>query len=280
MNTKYFLLASFFLGSLLSNQQGFAHGYVNVPESRSFLCNQGGNANCGAIQYEPQSVEGPDGFPQSGASDEQIAAGGQPAWSPLNEQSATRWQKRVIKSGRTSFSWHFTANHVTKDWKYYITKPNWNPEQKLTRQSFDLEPFCVVDGGMQRPPVDVTHDCVVPDRQGYHIILALWDVGDTTNTFYQVIDVQVDGSSNGGIVEPEPNAPSPDQDPTRPGQEQPDGAGSQPDKTDCQDSGYFQPQPGDRLCQAVAGSGADDQWCNVNCNHEPSFCPASFCQCN
>lgn len=92
-----------FIGLLIS-QPALSHGYVNNPESRSFFCNQGGNTNCGSVQFEPQSVEGSDGFPGSGAADGQIAAGGQASWSPLNEQTASRWKKRVIKSGGNSFS--------------------------------------------------------------------------------------------------------------------------------------------------------------------------------
>ena len=38
--------------------ESLAHGYVSQPKSRSYLCKLGDNTNCGAIQYEPQSVEG------------------------------------------------------------------------------------------------------------------------------------------------------------------------------------------------------------------------------
>ena len=38
-----------------------AHGYISSPPSRQALCAQGVVTNCGAIQYEPQSVEGPKG---------------------------------------------------------------------------------------------------------------------------------------------------------------------------------------------------------------------------
>ncbi len=44
----------------------YPHGYVKSPESRSYLCRKEVNTNCGQIQYEPQSLEGPKGFPQQG----------------------------------------------------------------------------------------------------------------------------------------------------------------------------------------------------------------------
>ena len=44
--------------------ESFSHGYVSEPKSRSYLCKLGDNTGCGAVQYEPQSVEGPDGNPR------------------------------------------------------------------------------------------------------------------------------------------------------------------------------------------------------------------------
>lgn len=182
----------------------FGHGYISaynngVAESRVALCKfpandtQEKNTNCGGIQYEPQSIEGPDGFPESGPVDGKIASAGTYLAASLDEQTADRWVKRPIKSGSQYFEWTFTANHVTRDWKYYITKPNWNPNQPLTRDSFDLTPFCVVDGNMVAPPMQVSHLCNVPEREGYQVILSVWDVGDTGASFYNVIDVKFDG---------------------------------------------------------------------------------------
>jgi chitin-binding protein len=184
-----------------------SHGYVSAVEngvaaSRAALCkfpNANGekNSNCGSVQWEPQSVEGPEGFPLLGPSDGQIASAGLVQFSPLNEQTSDRWVKTPIQAGLQNFEWTFTANHVTRDWKYYITKPNWNPNQALSRDSFDLNPFCVVDGNMQKPPKLTTHQCNVPEREGYQVILAYWDVGDTAAAFYNVIDVQFEGTTPG-----------------------------------------------------------------------------------
>lgn len=51
----------------------WAHGYLTDPASRSYRCNQGSNINCSAVQYEPQSLEAPSGFPASGPVDGKIA---------------------------------------------------------------------------------------------------------------------------------------------------------------------------------------------------------------
>ncbi|WP_425501859.1 lytic polysaccharide monooxygenase [Paraliobacillus salinarum] len=172
-----------------------AHGYVNSPESRAVLCEQGINIDCGAVVYEPQSIEGPGNFPEAGVPDGQIASGGG-VFPKLDEQSENRWAQVPMSSGANTFSWSLTAAHATQNWDYYITKENWNPNEPLKRS--DLELFCSIDDGGKRPDFNVSHDCVVPQRTGYHVILAYWEVADTDNAFYQVIDANFDGE----FVEP------------------------------------------------------------------------------
>jgi chitin-binding protein len=173
-----------------------AHGYVSNPPSRSILCKQGTNVNCGAIQYEPQSLEGLSGFPNGGPADGTIASAGLAGFSPLNEQTSTRWNRQTMQSGPQTFTWTFTANHAARNWRYYLTRPDWNPNQPLTRAAFELSPFCTVDGKMQRPPMVVSHNCTVPTRSGHQIILAVWEVGDTVNSFYNLIDADFKGGYN------------------------------------------------------------------------------------
>ena len=62
--------------SLMAASAGVsAHGYVSetnggIAGSRAALCKfptsdtQEKNTNCGSVQWEPQSVEGPEGFPE------------------------------------------------------------------------------------------------------------------------------------------------------------------------------------------------------------------------
>jgi chitin-binding protein len=179
--------------ALLASSSVWAHGYISQPESRALLCKQGGNSNCGAIQWEPQSLEAVSGFPAGGPADGKIASAGLAQFGELDEQTSSRWTKRNIKAGPNTFNWQFTANHVTRNWRYYITKADWNPNQKLTRASFELTPFCTVDGQMQRPPMQVSHTCNVPQRSGYQVILGVWEIGDTVNSFYNVVDVLFQG---------------------------------------------------------------------------------------
>ena len=191
---------------LLCASQVYGHGHVVTPPSRVELCKTGGNANCGQIIWEPYSVEGPDGWPADGT----IAAGGGHSRFPeLNVQTATRWERVAMSSGPTKFAWKFLVNHVTKDYKYYITRVGWDVAAPLTRATFETAPFCVVDGGMTEPPALDEHTCNVPTREGYHIILSVWDVGDTSNSFFNVIDAMFSGGASPPVPVPVPTAPVP-----------------------------------------------------------------------
>ncbi|UNK17158.1 lytic polysaccharide monooxygenase [Paenibacillus sp. N3/727] len=193
------------LSMFLFSEKVSAHGYVDSPGSRAILCKNGQNTDCGAIMYEPQSLEAPKGFPAAGPADGKIASAGG-AFPKLDEQSATRWTKVNMSSGQNTFTWKLTANHATTSWKYYITKPNWNPNAPLTRDSFDLTPFCSVAYDGTRPPTTYSDTCNVPQRTGYHVILAVWEIADTPNAFYNVIDVNFNGSNP--IDTEAPTAPS------------------------------------------------------------------------
>ncbi len=182
---KYLL----FIMTLSLSTSVFSHGFI--LNSRAKLCAQGINHNCGSVIWEPQSVEGPDRFPSSGPADGTIAAAGSSRWVALNEQTPSRWHKVEMSPGNNIFNWHLTASHVTRDWRYFITKQNWDTTQPLTRDAFELNPFCSVSGNFQRPPADFSHTCNVPERSGYQIILGVWDVGDTSASFYNVLDVQM-----------------------------------------------------------------------------------------
>ncbi len=175
-----------------------AHGYISEPASRDEMCRNAStpNASCGQAQYEPQSTgEGPDGFPAAGPKDGELASGsGATNWigEALNQQSSDRWVKHKVTPGPLDITWRFTAAHPIADYRYYITKQDWNPNHPLTRDAFELTPFCVIPGGPAETSGTATHTCNLPERRGYQVIYGAWDVSDTAATFYKVIDVEFD----------------------------------------------------------------------------------------
>ncbi|MGE8055833.1 lytic polysaccharide monooxygenase [Bacillus mycoides] len=193
------------IGTTLIPQNAYAHGFVEKPGSRSALCSPtygALNVNCGSVMYEPQSLEAPKGFPQGGPVDGQIASAGGKFGGILDQQTANRWFKNTITGGENTFTWKYTAPHLTSKWHYYITKKGWNPNKALTRA--DFEPMGTVQHDGSAASNNITHKINVPtDRSGYHVILAVWDVADTANAFYNVIDVNLIND-----VKPDTEAPS------------------------------------------------------------------------
>ena len=175
------------------------HGYIVSPFGRAYGCRTKANTGCGGVQYEPQSVEGPDRFPETGPADGKIAsAGGSTRWQQLNAVGASRWAKANLESGWNTFEWAFTAPHSTRDFRYWITKEGWNPEAPLTRAQFESGPFCTVNLNNAKANTNPAHECYVPARSGYQVILGVWDVADTGASFYNVIDVNMGGGGGGG----------------------------------------------------------------------------------
>ena len=35
----------------------------------------------------------------------------------------------------------------------------------------------------------------------------------------------------------------------------------------------------EKTCYWIGSSSGDDNWCNMNCNHNPPHCPSSSCNC-
>jgi predicted carbohydrate-binding protein with CBM5 and CBM33 domain len=178
--------------SVIAGGSASSHGYTDSPISRQKLCANGTVANCGNIQWEPQSVEGPKGFPAAGPADGKLCSGGLSQFDQLNDQrGGTGWPTTKVSGGQSyNFRWQFTARHATTDFKYYITKNGWNSSQPLTRAALDTQPFLTVPYNNQQPPATLSHSGVLPQRTGRHMILAVWTIADTSNAFYACSDVQ------------------------------------------------------------------------------------------
>src|SRR5690606_2999737 len=157
-----------------------AHGWVTSPPSRQDHCSTGSTSfDCGAIKYEPQSVEAPKGSMQ--------CSGGNAAFAILDDSSRP-WP--VTNVGRTvTFRWRLTAAHSTSTWEYFV--------DGVLHRTFSQ--------GGQQPPSTVSH--VLEDLpEGRHTILARWNIADTPMAFYSCVDVQV---GEGGPSEPGPGEPGP-----------------------------------------------------------------------
>ncbi len=170
-----------------------AHGYTTSPTSRQSYCAQGAASNCGDIQWEPQSVEGPKGFPQAGPADGQICSGGNSRFAALDDPRGGGWPATDLTAGQSySFDWTFTARHSTADFQYFITNDGYDPSQPLTRADLESQPFLTVPMGGAQPGATEHHQGTVPGgKSGRHLIVAVWNVADTGNAFYACSDVDL-----------------------------------------------------------------------------------------
>ncbi|KPC85049.1 MULTISPECIES: lytic polysaccharide monooxygenase auxiliary activity family 9 protein [Streptomyces] len=178
--------------SMFATGSASSHGYTDSPISRQKLCANGTVTGCGNIQWEPQSVEGPKGFPAAGPADGKICSGGNSGFAQLDDPRGGNWPATQVTAGQGySFRWQFTARHSTSDFRYYITKNGWDSTKPLTRAALESQPFMTVPYGNQQPPATLTHQGSMPTQKtGKHVILAVWNVADTTNAFYACSDVK------------------------------------------------------------------------------------------
>ncbi|MEO3744966.1 lytic polysaccharide monooxygenase [Plantactinospora sp. B5E13] len=147
-----------------------AHGYISSPPSRQALCAQRAVPDCGQIQWEPQSVEGPKGLRNCHANIAHFAV--------LNDDGRG-WPATSV-GNTVTFNWVLTARHATSTWEYYIGGSR----------------IAVFDDGGRQPGATVSHTVNLGGRTGRQKVLAIWNIADTANAFYSCVDLQVGGGGN------------------------------------------------------------------------------------
>jgi chitin-binding protein len=173
----YPLVALGAIGStLVVASPALAHGYVSAPPSRQALCASRAVADCGPIQFEPQSVEAPKG--------QKSCNGGVAGFSVLADESRN-WPAKAV-GAKVAFTWVMTARHRTSNWEYFIG------DKKVA----------TVDGGNAQPDAVVTHNVDLSAFPGKQKVLAVWNIGDTPMAFYSCIDLNVGGSGGSGGTTP------------------------------------------------------------------------------
>ncbi|MEU9981940.1 lytic polysaccharide monooxygenase auxiliary activity family 9 protein [Streptomyces sp. NPDC050856] len=133
--------------------------------------------------------------------DGRIASAGKDFAVKLDEpDSVQNWDKHPVPAGRTlDITWSYHARHKTRRWNYFLTRNGWDPAAPLTRAQFDSAPIATFQNDGQpyweadlMPEDPTIHSVTLPsDRQGYHVLLSAWEVADTGNAFYQVIDLDI-----------------------------------------------------------------------------------------
>ncbi|MEU9115669.1 lytic polysaccharide monooxygenase auxiliary activity family 9 protein [Streptomyces sp. NPDC048483] len=183
------------------------HGQVSSPPSRAQLYLAAWQAaGLEAGKFFPASDSGlrdpyaPDdtmnGQPPE---DGRIASAGHD-FAALLDEPRNDWKTQSVSSGqRLDIAWYSGTAHRTRRWNYFLTKEGWDPGERLSRGQFEAEPFHAEQLTCQPfwscdsliPEEPTTHTLLMPRRaDGYQVLLAVWEIADTPNAFYQVIDLE------------------------------------------------------------------------------------------
>jgi chitin-binding protein len=138
--------------------------------------------------------------------DGKIASANQATGKHLDEPGS-HWQKHTVRSGEElEVKWGYSYKHRARRYNYFMTKEGWDPEKVLSRDQFESEPFYTVQLGLRpywehtdalMPPSPTTHGVLLPKREGYHCLLAIWEVADSGMGFYHLIDLDFEESDGG-----------------------------------------------------------------------------------
>lgn len=191
-------LAIAFALTLVPAAQG--HGYVRRPSSRAYLCTMWANRDCGAVVYEPQSIEAAKGFPVSGPADGSIAGGGQ--FGKLDEAGPDRWRhvnlrKHLHRVNSTHYSivfkWYYSAPHRTTKYDLFATRRGYDGSEPLSRAV--LKHVHTRNSPSKQALPIVQH--YIPRKMVHKVgaLLCVWVIDDTSNAFYQVIDYKLRSKS-------------------------------------------------------------------------------------
>ncbi|MFF1874873.1 lytic polysaccharide monooxygenase auxiliary activity family 9 protein [Kitasatospora herbaricolor] len=183
------------------------HGSVSSPPSRAQLYLENMEANgLESGKFFPETRAGlrdpfaPDDVPNvQPPADGKIASAGQPHAAMLDE-TGRDWKKHQVAAGQNlDITWAFSMPHKTRRFNYFLTKSDWNPHQPLGRDQFEpkpvhsvqltTQPYWDAAAGDLIPANPTTHTVRLPQRTGHQVLLAVWEVADTGNAFYQVIDL-------------------------------------------------------------------------------------------
>lgn len=179
------------------------HGFVINPPSRAYFCQTSQNVDCGAVKYEPQSIECHKNFPAQGPPDGQIASCAIDRFGHLDEYGPGRWKQVNLldyitvsetaeKQKRFSLTldWYYTMVHVTAKYELFATKRTYNPNKMpLTRDQLKL--VGTVESTVSRERVTFVFDNMDDFFESGGILLAVWTIGQDNNAFYQVIDYRM-----------------------------------------------------------------------------------------
>ncbi len=214
--------ASLIAGLALAPAAALAHGAMEVPLSRIYLC----------YKEDPQKLKGSyDGVPTGAPPciDLVKTSGTQPLydWTEVNRFDADGQHKKVAKdgqlcsagrekyvgldqrradwpttrvspdaNGKFTFRFHATTPHAVKYFRFYVTRDGWKPTDELRWR--DLELFATMKNVEAESDPSQSYGqyynmtVKMPEgKTGRRLIFAVWQRSDSPEAFYSCSDVRI-----------------------------------------------------------------------------------------
>ncbi|MBI6557886.1 lytic polysaccharide monooxygenase [Pseudomonas syringae pv. aptata] len=217
-------------GSYAMDQGLLLEWHVHALEGgKNFPDYEGGPAHdFPSVDYPPANMQGITAPPADGL----ILSGGQnDARECLNYTDAdiekhirikdpavqsSGWPRLPVKGMKEfTVTWDYAAEHVTRGYRWFITKEGWDESKPITREAFrgknyvtdnhfkadgqdglmwsDISPLSPFDKHRDElQPAEITKATLPSDKHGHHVILLAWIVAETDKAFYQAFDVDFD----------------------------------------------------------------------------------------
>lgn len=113
--------------------------------------------------------------------------------SELQMTKGYSWPRTQVEADEyLTIHWNHTQPHSTRGYRYFITRDDWDPNRRATREDFEDAPFAsIINHAGDPTDVMPTQTIRLPSgKTGHHIILSIWLVADTGAGFYSAFDVE------------------------------------------------------------------------------------------
>ncbi|MEU0116439.1 lytic polysaccharide monooxygenase [Streptomyces bobili] len=179
-----------------------AHGAPTTPVSRVYACSPDGgspsrSAACRAAvasngapftAWDNLRVANVNGRDRSTIPDGQLCSGGLPAYRGLDLARPDWPSTRLTPGGTLRMTYVSTIPH-TGTFRFYLTKPGYDPSKPLTWDDLPERPFAQVkDPELRDGAYRLTAE-LPAGRTGHQVLYTVWQNSSTPDTYYSCSDV-------------------------------------------------------------------------------------------
>ncbi|MFJ4695791.1 lytic polysaccharide monooxygenase [Streptomyces sp. NPDC088766] len=179
-----------------------AHGAPTTPVSRVYACSPDGGSAAGSAAcraavaangapftaWDNLRVADVGGRDRSTIPDGQLCSGGLPAYRGLDLARSDWPSTRLTPGGTLRMTYVSTIPH-TGTFRFYLTKPGYDPSQPLTWDDLPERPFAQVEDPALRDGAYRLTAKLPADRTGRQVLYTVWQNSSTPDTYYSCSDV-------------------------------------------------------------------------------------------